>query len=180
MNEAISAAARGSTSPEPAYDFHEFFTKESSIHLRPTRTYEESAISPTLMRDYNEYYVFLNATPQSSQADIDRAYQSVIGEARRQGGFMLDIVEEGYRCLSDPTTRAQYHAGTYRHDIRVSMLRESHDREGRTAQFDGFPRLKKIQFYQYIFDSDEVNVTFEMLPNGKFRNTKTGEIVDQL
>ena len=180
MHDVISAAARGSTSPEAAYDFHEFFTKESSIHLRPTPTCEESAISPTLMRDYNEYYVFLNATPQSSQADIDRAYQSVIGEARRQGGFMLDIVEEGYRCLSDPTTRAQYHAGTYRHDIRVSMLRESHDREGRTAQFDAFPRLKKIQFYQYIFDSDEVNVTFEMLPNGKFRNTKTGEIVDQL
>ena len=40
--------------------------------------------------------------------------------------------------------------------------------------------MKKIQFYQYIFDSDEVNVTFEMLPNGKFRNTKTGEIVDQI
>lgn len=132
------------------------------------------------MRDYNEYYVFLNATPQSSQADIDRAYQSVIGEARRQGGFMLDIVEEGYRCLSNPTTRAQYHAGTYRHDVRVSMLRESHDREGRAAQFEAFPRLKKIQFYQYIFDSDEVNVSFEMLPNGKFRNTKTGEIVDQI
>ncbi len=136
--------------------------------------------TPILMRDYNEYYVFLNAPPQSSQADIERAYQSVIGEARRQGGFMLDIVEEGYRCLSNPTTRSQYHAGTYRHDVRVSMLRESHDREGRTAQFEAFPRLKKIQFYQYIFDSDEVNVSFEMLPNGKFRNTKTGEIVDQI
>jgi hypothetical protein len=38
------------------------------------------------MRDYNEYYLFLNASPLSSQAEIDRAYQSVIGEARRQGG----------------------------------------------------------------------------------------------
>jgi curved DNA-binding protein CbpA len=132
------------------------------------------------MRDYNEYYLFLNASPQSSQADIDRAYQSVIGEARRQGGIMLDLVEEGYRCLADPTSRAQYHAGTYRQDVRVRIFRESNEREGRADQFAAFPRMKKIQFYQYIFDSDEVNVTFEMLPNGKFRNTKTGEIVDQI
>jgi DnaJ-class molecular chaperone len=132
------------------------------------------------MRDYNEFYVFLNASPLGSQADIERAYQAVIGEARRQGGIMLHLVNEAYHCLSDPATRAQYHAGTYRPDVRVSILRESNDREGRTAQFDAFPRMKKIQFYQYIFDSDEVNVTFEMLPNGKFRNTKTGEIVDQI
>lgn len=132
------------------------------------------------MRDYNEYYLFLNANPQSSQADIERAYHSVIGEARRQGGIMLDLVEEGYRCLADPTTRAQYHAGSYRQDVRVRIFRESNEREGRADQFAAFPRMKKIQFYQYIFDSDEVNVTFEMLPNGKFRNTKTGEIVDQI
>jgi DnaJ-class molecular chaperone len=132
------------------------------------------------MRDYNEYYLFLNVTPQSSQAEIDRAYQAAIGEARRQGGIMLDLVEEGYRCLSNPATRAQYHAGTYRQDVRVRIFRESNEREGRADQFAAFPRMKKIQFYQYIFDSDEVNVTFEMLPNGKFRNTKTGEIVDQI
>ena len=83
------------------------------------------------MRDYNEYYLFLNATPQSSQAEIDRAYQAAIGEARRQGGIMLDLVEEGYRCLSNPATRAQYHAGTYRQDVRVRIFRESNEREGR-------------------------------------------------
>jgi len=63
---------------------------------------------------------------------------------------------------------------------RHLSLRESNNRDGRTAEFDAFPRLRKIHFYQAIFDDEEVTVQFEMLPNGKWRNTRTGEIVDQL
>ena len=132
------------------------------------------------MNDYNEYYVFLNVSPNSTQTEIDSVYRSVLPEAKRHGGIMLHLVQEGYRCLSNQATRAQYHAGTFPRDIRVSILRDSHEREGRTAKFDSFPRLNKIQFYQAVFDNDEVNVTFEMLPDGRWRNTKTGEIVDEI
>ncbi len=132
------------------------------------------------MRDYNEFYLFLDVHPPSSQAEIGQAYQRLIGDARRQGGFLLDLTEAAYRCLGDPAKRAQYDAGTYPRDLRVAALRESNNRDGRTAEFDAFPRLRKIHFYQAIFDDEEVTVQFEMLPNGKWRNTRTGEIVDQL
>ena len=132
------------------------------------------------MNDYNEYYIFLDVSPHSSAADIERSYQALLPDARRQGGFLHYMVEEAYRCLSNPVHRARYTAGTYPRDIRISILRESHQRDGRTQQFDAFPRLRKIHFYQSIYDADDVYVSFELLPNGKYRNTKTGEIVDQI
>lgn len=132
------------------------------------------------MRDYNEFYLFLGVHPSADQTTIGHAYQAAIGDARRQGGFLLHMVESAYRCLSNPSLRAQYDAGTYPADVRIAILRESNEREGRTAEFDAFPRLRKIHFYQAIFDDDDVTVQFELLPNGKWRNTKTGEIVDQL
>lgn len=132
------------------------------------------------MRDYNEFYLFLGVHPGAEQATIAHAYQTAIGDARRQGGFLLHMVESAYRCLGNPASRAQYDAGTFPPDVRVAILRESNDREGRTAEFDAFPRLRKIHFYQAIFDDEDVTVQFELLPNGKWRNTKTGEIVDQL
>lgn len=132
------------------------------------------------MRDYNEFYLFLGVHPGAGQAEIAQAYLAAIGDARRQGGFLLHMVESAYHCLSQPATRAQYDTGTYPRDVRIAVLRESNEREGRTAEFDAFPRLRKIHFYQAIFDDEDVTVQFELLPNGKWRNTKTGEIVDEI
>jgi DnaJ-class molecular chaperone len=136
------------------------------------------------MNDYNEYYFFLNISSDCTQTEIETAYRNILHEAKWHGGIMLNLVQEGYRCLSNPTLRAQYHAGTFPHETRVKTLRELNECTGIASEINALPRAEKIQFYQEMFDKEddgsEATVRFEMLPNGKWRNTITGEIVDNI
>lgn len=130
------------------------------------------------MRDPNEYYLFLGTDPDAHSLSISVAYRSRLNWAQSKGGFLLEMIEEAFACLSDPSKRALYDTGKYPINRMIAAFRDILKRDGRLAEFDNFSADVKIGMYCEVLGAEDATVDLELQQDGSLMDTKTGEMFD--
>lgn len=130
------------------------------------------------MHDPNQYYLFLGVTPAASQGAIVQAHRDRIRSAQVNGGFLLEMINEAFACLSNPTTRARYNAGSFPMNTAIRAFREMLLADGRLHEFDRLAPEKRIAMYCEVLGAEDATVEFGLNPNGTLEDLKTGQKLD--
>lgn len=130
------------------------------------------------MHDPNQYYLFLGATPADSHEAIVRAHGARISSARAQGGFLLEMLNEAFACLSNPASRARYDQGSFPMNASIRAFREMLLADRRLYDFDRLDPDTRIRMYCDVLGADDATVEFGINPDGTLEDLKTGEKVE--